>query len=162
MAYYIDLSPCDYFDVPEQIVRGGPNPREIRAIKWADRLRAIGWLDDTHSYTCGRIPPAVRAKLGDLNRDPWEPCLFFGWHTCELCSFADADRGPRGIRNIFVPGNGFLYVAPEMILHYIERHDYLPPTEFCDAVLACPHPGSASYLEMVKSIVPREVLQVFG
>ena len=162
MAYYIDLSPCDYFDVRAEVAGTRQKPETIPEIKWAHRLRAVGWLDGTHPFPRGTVPAAVQAKLGELIRNYWEPCHFFGWHTCELCSSGEEGSSLRGIKNIFVPGDGFLYVAPEMILHYIDRHAYLPPLEFHDAVCACPLPRSPSYLEAVKAIVPREVFDVFG
>lgn len=33
-------------------------------------------------------------------------------------------------------GRGVGYAAPELIAHYVEAHDYLPPTEFIEAVLS--------------------------
>jgi hypothetical protein len=40
--------------------------------------------------------------------------------------------------NSFVPGDGFLYVFPNLITHYMRVHAYAPPAEFCEAVLRCP------------------------
>jgi hypothetical protein len=56
----------------------------------------------------------------------------------------------KGFSNLFVPGAGLVYVAPELILHYIDAHQYQPPRAFCDAVLACPPMGSAEYLEALR------------
>lgn len=58
-----------------------------------------------------------------------------------------------------MPADGFLYVAPELILHYIERHQYLPPDDFCRAVLACPPCSSPAYLSAVKPLIPPEILK---
>jgi hypothetical protein len=44
-----------------------------------------------------------------------------------------------------VPGRTVLYVAPEMILHYVTDHRYLPPAEFVEAVTTCPLPGTPAY-----------------
>ena len=38
-----------------------------------------------------------------------------------------------------------MYVAPQLIVHYIDAHDYRPPGVFCAAVEACPPLGSAAY-----------------
>jgi len=38
-------------------------------------------------------------------------------------------------------------VAPEGIVHYVGCHRYLPPPEFCEAVLSSPPAGSQEYFE---------------
>ena len=73
---------------------------------------------------------------------------FLGWHECDLCSESNA---ARSIKNLFIPGPGFIFVAPELILHYMDAHAYQPPPEFCQAVLACPPVPSAAYLEAVSA-----------
>jgi hypothetical protein len=66
-----------------------------------------------------------------------------GFHRCELC------REFTSHRNLGVPADDLLYVAPEMISHYVEEHEYLPPREFIDAVLASPMPGTEEYASAV-------------
>jgi hypothetical protein len=68
-----------------------------------------------------------------------------GWHSCELCRVAPA----RGVYNVWIPSDAALYVAPELVVHYIEAHQYRPPDEFIAAVLACPEQGTAEYLRLV-------------
>ena len=159
MTYFADLAPCTYFDFGGE---QSQKPDRIPPIFWAERLRAVGWLDDKHNFPRGAVQTEVQARLALFIQDPWEPCHFMGWHTCELCPTADGETRPRSIRNIFVPATGFLYVAPELILHYIERHQYLPPDEFCHAVLACPLRRSRAYLSAVKSLVPPEIFRYFS
>ena len=43
-----------------------------------------------------------------------------------------------GANNLFVPGEGLIYVAPSMIAHYIDAHAYDPPAVFWEAVMKCP------------------------
>jgi len=43
-----------------------------------------------------------------------------------------------GSRNLFIPFDNYLYIAPELILHYIESHEYYPPEVFIKAALCCP------------------------
>ena len=64
---------------------------------------------------------------------------FGGFHTCEFCGQA------HGISNFGVLGGDVLFVAPEMVVHYVERHGYRPPTEFIAAVLRSPLPASEEY-----------------
>ena len=57
----------------------------------------------------------------------------------------------RGSTNVFVPGAGVVYAAPELILHYIDEHQYQPPLDFCDALLRCPPMGTVTYLDALLS-----------
>lgn len=50
-----------------------------------------------------------------------------------------------GPSNLFVPADGFIYVAPSMIVHYIDEHRYDPPSAFWEAVLKCPEMHTAAY-----------------
>jgi hypothetical protein len=52
--------------------------------------------------------------------------------------------------NIFIPGDGCVYAAPELIVHYIEEHQYLPPPNFCAAVVACPPMQGAEYFKTLR------------
>ncbi len=85
-----------------------------------------------------------------------------GWHDCDFCRVSS---GPRqltldnvsvdlGNTNLFIPAGDRLLVAPSLILHYIDAHEYSPPTEFCDAVLACPEMRSMDYLKMIRRAAP--------
>jgi hypothetical protein len=38
-----------------------------------------------------------------------------------------------------------LFVAPEMVIHYVEQHKYLPPDEFILALTRSPLPGTDEY-----------------
>jgi hypothetical protein len=130
MAHYDDLDPCDYFSMLS-----------------VDRLLAIGWLAKGFEYRRDDPGEAVYAKLKGLLKDPWQPGRFMGWQSCELCRY----DGFHSVNNLFVPGQGVTYVAPEGIVHYIAAHDYCPPREFCDAVLSCPNMGSDRYFDRLRS-----------
>lgn len=106
------------------------------------RVLAVGWLERGRPYPTGDVAPGVFAKLRDLLVDLWQPATTGGSHDCDLC-FHEPEK--RGTRNLFVPGSGRLYVAPELILHYVNAHGYAPPAEFCHAVLACPPTRSPEY-----------------
>jgi hypothetical protein len=49
-----------------------------------------------------------------------------------------------------VPNGDVLFVAPEMIVHYVEQHQYAPPKEFVAAVLRSPLPDEQEYWATVK------------
>lgn len=127
MAWYSDLSPCACFGE-----------------EFASALKAVGWLERGHEYRVGRTDEAIYGKLSALLHDPWQPAVTLGVHECDLCQY---EPGAKGSTNIFIPANGFLYVCPELITHYMNAHGYLPPDEFCQAVLSCPEMRSSAYMK---------------
>jgi hypothetical protein len=157
MSSYWDLEPCEYFDRREPYA-----PEESRI--WSVALRAVGWLGYKIDFPQGTVPVTVRQRLGSLLKGAWQPCVFMGSYECGLCVQAIGDitqdhvtsegrsvnQPARGSNNIFIPGSGFVYVAPELILHYVDRHLYVPPEEFCDAVLACPPMGTPVYFRALR------------
>lgn len=104
------------------------------------KVRAIGWLEKGHPFTTGEPPddfgPALTAHLGSGR---WLPITSAGIHPCDWCS------GAAGAQNLVVPSVDCVYVAPELILHYVRDHRYLPPAEFIAAVRALPPLGSDAY-----------------
>jgi SAM-dependent methyltransferase len=50
---------------------------------------------------------------------------------------------------VWIPTKTLKYVAPELIVHYIEAHSYLPPQEFITAVMACPPQGSKAFFKLL-------------
>ncbi len=139
MVWFADNSIRDYLAIPEM-----------------QNLRAIGWLERDHEFPRGSIPQEVFDKLVQLLEHPWQPVVSFGYHNCTLCAFVPEARGKK---NLFVPGNGFLYVCPELISHYINAHGYAPPDEFCQAVLCCPDMRSMKYNRMLLANGGREMVK---
>lgn len=110
-----------------------------------DHVRAVGWLHRDHPYTKGAVPPAFLTRLNEfISRFSHTGDLFCfpgcgGLHTCECCkAFSGGD-------NYGVPRENLLFVFPEMIVHYIEKHGYKPPDEFLAAVLASPYPDTEEF-----------------
>ena len=52
-----------------------------------------------------------------------------GFHTCEICEELD-DRG-----EFLIQMDDDYYVLPNMVLHYIEKHDYRPDLKFMNRVM---------------------------
>jgi hypothetical protein len=127
MTWFPDLSPCDYF---------GP--------QLATSLIAVGWLERDRPYETGKVATGVYEALVALVRNPWQPVASAGSHECDLCLF---EGEPRCADTVFIPASGYLYVSPTLITHYINAHGYHPPTNFCNAVLACPPTRSMEYLK---------------
>lgn len=129
MAWYADLTPCDYF---------GDQLTPV--------LRSIGWLEQGYDFPTGVVDPEVFFRLVELRRDPWQPVVATGIHECTLCQYgAEA----HGANNVFIPGDGTIYVCPELITHYMNAHRYAPPAVFCDSVLACPPMRSVEYMKLL-------------
>jgi hypothetical protein len=78
-----------------------------------------------------------------------------GSHACGFCAQAvgigrrEADMGrgrlPSGSTNILIPGRAVVYVIPSSIVHYIEEHQYCPPTALSDVEDVCPPMWSRRY-----------------
>ena len=86
-----------------------------------DHVRAVGWLHPDHPFSKGEVPAEFLARLKEFVRlssdsaDALYLGAFGGFHTCEFCGQA------HGIQNFGVPSGEMLYVAPEMVVHYIEQ-----------------------------------------
>jgi hypothetical protein len=153
MTHYVDLTPCGYFGVD-----------------YAHGLHSIGWLDKEYPYNRGPVSPEFTSALKSLLIDPWQPFVFSGFHRCQFCRISG---GPStfptitgteiqlGGNNLYIPGDGFLYVAPSTIIHYIDAHEYAPPDEFQIAVLDSPEMRSMSYLKLIRANAPSGFLRRF-
>jgi hypothetical protein len=139
MTWYADLAHCDYFPFAPPA------------------LRAIGWLERGKPFTTGKVQPGVYEALRQMETQPWEPVHCMGWHTCDLCL-----REPRatGVKNLFIPGDGVIYVFPDLVTHYVSLHHYQPPECFCEAVLKCPPIGSEEYLQALAQNGGHRLVQV--
>src|SRR4051812_16575626 len=131
MAHFADL------DTATQIATG-------------PHVRAVGWLSAEHSYPEGSVSESFIARLRTLCAGWNDSVRALRWpvaagpHTCELC------KEFRTSGNLGIPADGVLFVAPEMVAHYVEKHEYLPPREFIQAVLMTPAPGTVEYAQAVK------------
>jgi len=132
--YYADLSTRCQVDA-------GP---QVRAVGWLGKCPGgRGLADDHRLFTVGKVDAAFVDKLREHIRDAWEPVATAGFHRCGYC------RAASGGRNVWIPTKTLKYVAPELIVHYIEAHSYLPPQEFITAVTACPPQGSKAFFELL-------------
>ena len=130
MAYIKDLDPCDYFSFDH---RG--------------HLLAIGWLDSSHEFSIGKIDKIWFDHLRSLLANSMGFIQSTGPHRCNICQFG----GEMGANNIFIPYKGDIYVAPELILHYIQCHRYMPPRIFIDAVSALDDANGMKYKKKILS-----------
>ena len=137
MAYFPDLSPYSYGH--------GHHPGVVH----------VGWLDGVHPFSKGTVEGTVVEKLKLLASKPVE--LYRGRHICEVCivpagmvktfvpdrgrvidpesSFAKWSESRSSNGEIRISGEKVIFAAPVLIVHYIEKHGYLPPAEFLAAVV---------------------------
>lgn len=124
------------------------------------RVLPVGWLTRGRDYTRGSASAKFIKALSGLLVDPWHPrpTLAPSFHRCDFCRFSG---GPRftsvagrpleiGRRVLFVPSGRRVFMAPTMIVHYVDAHEYAPPRDFVKAVLACPPMKSRDYLRAVE------------
>lgn len=121
--FFPDMSPYRYSDSSERIIN-------------------VGWLGAGHPIPEGKVEPIVRDQLVRLAREPAN--LMRGLHYCEFClaesplvaTTRDEPDKPAylGSGEIRVSDRHIIYAAPTLIVHYIDAHGYLPPSDFCDAV----------------------------
>jgi hypothetical protein len=108
MTSYRDLARCDYFGYDHQLI-------------------AVGWLERGDHFARGEVDARAFSRLRELLIDPFQPVASGGLHECSLCRFTPEARGTR---NLFVPNGLDLFVAPELIVHYVNAHGYAPPSAF--------------------------------
>ncbi|MFI9507861.1 hypothetical protein [Nocardia sp. NPDC052566] len=132
MTYYDDLTEYSYWTR----VSGGNR---------GEQALNVGWLDGAHPFRTGTLPLKLGERLLELCRRPCN--LTRGFHVCTVCPPADRDEhrvrwtaltGTMiGNGEIRVTGpSGSLYAAPTLIVHYTHEHNYLPPRDFVEGVLA--------------------------
>lgn len=110
-SYYDDLTPHTYSDT------GGYK-----------NVVNIGWLDEGKSFEQGDVPAGFAGRLLDLQ----SVHNHRGFHGCPFCGKS------RGNKVLAIKGNGVTYFCPDMIHHYVTEHNYKPPQDFIDAVMAKP------------------------
>ncbi len=130
MTAYADLSFFEYTESPWAFSTGFPFI-----------LVNVGWIED--KVPSCEVPLLDSPKrsltyhLGEYLKYPVN--LYRGHHTCRMCGFTTYDTPGetlhQGNGEIFVRGpNNIVYVAPTMILHYVDAHGYVPPSGFVTAV----------------------------
>jgi len=126
MAYFPDGSLYEYDEMPFSL----------------PSVRNIGWLSAVHAFPQG---PTSTSFLESLK---WCACncstqQMRGTHTCEFCDLDRIEfecRGRRawyGSAEIWVPTEGGYFAAPNLIVHYVEQHQYSPPPAFVSAIISC-------------------------
>ncbi|MEZ5424773.1 MAG: hypothetical protein R2747_00790 [Pyrinomonadaceae bacterium] len=112
---------------------------------YAEILIAVGWLEKGKTYATGETPKGVCERLLEFRKTSVLRLGFCGRHQCDFCGSEFIDE--FGAVTIFVAYKNKIYVCPDLIVHYIEKHSYLPPAEFIEAVLAHTPQESQKYFK---------------
>lgn len=121
---------------------------------------AVGWLAPGQAYTLGEVERGSFLKLAALLRNPWQPAISAGRHPCPFCRFTggpasmevDGMRITVGTGVVLIPSESRIFVAPSLVLHFIDAHGYAPPADFLAAVQACPAMRSMAYLKRLRAL----------
>ena len=121
-------------------------PNDYGRLRPSGTPLSVGWLAEGHDFPVAPPAAALVSALRSFVANPVN--LFRGFHQCEFCPspppenrngllLSTAPQEIIGNGEIHVPGNdGITYVAPVLIRHYVEVHQYAPPNGFVQACLA--------------------------
>ena len=128
MAFYEDLTPYNY---------------RYYSVKELN----TGWLQNGQLFPIGEVPEGFLEKLKKYNEKPFIVHQTRGWHGCDFCENENM-AGSHEIRVVSIKGK--VFACPELIIHYIESHNYLPSDEFIKSVCEGPPPGSEEYNNIIR------------
>ncbi|WP_020407096.1 hypothetical protein [Hahella ganghwensis] len=110
-----------------------------------ERVFNIGWLDSNSDFPVGNVKPEHLHKLKELalGKHPFSACFRIsrGFASCGLCggittTIFHEKKEIIGTFLLLVPSldDGQYFAAPSTIIHFIEKHQYMPPQAFIDSL----------------------------
>jgi hypothetical protein len=110
-----------------------------------ENILNIGWLDSSHDFPVGDSPGGFLEALEELCTGDAH-ARTRGWHACNLphphqlhypyTIEVGGSKVPLGSAEIRVASEDETRMsAPNLIIHYVKDHRYLPPDVFIKAVL---------------------------
>jgi len=118
----------------------------------------IGWLTSQYNFNKGAVSDFFTFRL-------WEHLKYKidkkrGYYKCDYCRDFIFNKIPTSKYNKEIIKTGYydvivfdkdekIYRAPSLIFHYIQKHKYLPPIEFIDAVCYGISPNSFKYSQLL-------------
>ena len=132
MTYFADLTPYSYLERHDEYGHKAADEPPLN----------VGWLDAAHPFPTGAPPDGLLPALTKLAKLRVRQTR--GYHYCEICVRDMGEDAMDAIRQgmiaresaeFQVQGDGVVYAAPQLLLHYVAAHEYLPPAEFCAATL---------------------------
>jgi hypothetical protein len=107
-------------------------------------LLNVGWIDCNVTFRTGTAPSELIYKVALATRLLRNPMR--GIHGCPFCGHEhifvqlDGEEFLLGMSEVWLPSptSETIYIAPSLLLHYIEAHNYVPPAQVAQDVLALP------------------------
>ena len=99
------------------------------------KVKAIGYLDGDN-YEKGTVPIGFIEKLKQVFHSGMVG-LTLGFHECEFC-IKQRIKNPAtssSTKHLKDKTNKIEYIFPEMIFHYIEKHNFKPCDEFIKFII---------------------------
>jgi len=95
--------------------------------------RSVGWLGNRVERQ-GETDPEIVTRLQQIQASNQLSDNWRGLHDCEICKaekvvWPESDKG-----EFFVEQGSIRYILPNMVIHYITRHDYKLPESVEQAV----------------------------
>lgn len=129
----------------------------------------IGWLGEAGKFPKGHVSEEFIMNLWEYYKCPFFPVRkvyqnenldgYWKFYTAK-CNGREIALGSSEVR-IFDQKRGVIYASPNLIIHYILNHKYLPPQEYIKAVIEGSKPNSRDYCNMI-SCTYKHVKKVEG
>ena len=102
-------------------------------------VKRIGWLEEGYPFNKGSVDGGVLRILEHLL---FNDCRFNarvnmlrGLRPCSICGPNEEFERRLSSGELWIPyGDDNYFSTPTLILHYITKHGYCPPTEFLNAL----------------------------
>jgi hypothetical protein len=147
MTYYKDLS--DYRYVKDITGREDAEVEWLHEDNSSYQLLNVGWLDGRFPFPSGSFHGKEKTLKIIANYCRYSFHITMGMHICNICEdpylgLLRLDQPSFycfiGDGEIYIKGDkNIIYVAPTLIYHYIEKHRYIPPKSFIEALLSKKH-----------------------
>lgn len=118
----------------------------------------IGWLGGVGSFQIGNVSEEFIKNLWEYYKCPFFTTRkvyqnekldgYWKFFTAFL-NGREIGLGSSEIR-VLDKKKGVVYASPNLIIHYIINHNYLPPQEYIKAVIEGPKPNSKDYCDMIR------------
>lgn len=149
MAYYKDFSKYEVC------------PRyQMKDTDMVENVINIGWLGEDEDFPKGEVSNEFLMNLWEYYKCPiyktrkiYNNQKLDGYWKFFIATSGERDMhlGRAEIRVVDQKRN-VVYASPDLIIHYVINHKYLPPKEFIQAVIEGPKPNTEEFSHMIKQI----------
>ena len=128
--------------------------------KKLDNVINIGWLGEIGSFQQGNVSEEFIMNLWEYYKCPIFSSrkVYYNEKLDGYWKFFTAVFNGRKIGlgsseiRIIDKEKGVIYASPNLLIHYIVNHNYLPPQEYIKAVIEGPKPNSKDYCNMIRCL----------